>query len=391
MPTRQIEPAARTVELADGERLVYDELVLATGSRPFVPPIPGVDLPGVHVFRTRADARTLLERAQPAKRAIVIGGGLLGIEAARALQLHGMQATIVHIGSHLMEKQLDPLAASLLARALRGLGVRTMTSAATEAIEGENAVERVRLASGRTLDADLVVIAAGIRPCIDLAAAAGIETGHGILVDDELRTSARHVRAVGECAEHRGVTYGLWVPLLEQARVLGASLAEQPAAFFGSAPSTTLKVAGIELFCCGRVTQQDEDDELLALDTRRGQYRRLLIGRDGRLAGASLLGDVRDSQRLKELMARGEEVPSDLLDGIGAAGTPGAETPGLDPSINVCSCQSVTRGEIVNAIRERNLTTVSQVAKHTGAATGCGGCRADVERILAAGSRTAAA
>ena len=188
------------------------------------------------------------------------------------------------------------------------------------------------------------------------------------------------------------MTYGLWSPLLEQTRVLGASLADQPAAFLGSATSTTLKVAGIDLFCGGRVNHQDEDDEeLVALDTRRGHYRRLLINREGRLAGAILLGDLRDTQRLKALLTDHEEVPTELLEVVGVAGARDTSTDGLDQSMNICSCQAVTRGEIVHAIQHRNLTTLSQVAEHTRASTGCGGCRLDVERILAATTQDAAA
>ena len=384
VPARLIDPHARTVELADGEQLHYDELVLATGSRPFVPPIPGVELGGVHVFRTRAHARAILADAREARRAVVIGGGLLGLEAARALQERGVRTTVVHLAANLMDQQLDPPAASLLSRALHALRIQTRTSATTEAIEGTARVERVRLAGGETIDADLVVIAAGIRPEVDLAATAGLEIGRGIMVDDELRTGTPGIRAVGECAEHRGRTYGLWSPLLEQTRALGASLADRPAAFLGSTPATTLKVAGIDLFCCGRVPRDDGDDELLALDTRRGHYRRLLIGADGRLAGAILLGDLRDAQKLRALLAGGEEVPGELLDQFGAASMPSAPLEDADPGINVCSCQSITRGEIIHSIRDRQLTTVAQVAEHTRASTGCGGCRPDVERLLAA-------
>ncbi|MHB8694579.1 MAG: molybdopterin-dependent oxidoreductase [Solirubrobacteraceae bacterium] len=387
VPVRLIEPSQATLELANGERIAYDELVLATGSRPFVPPIPGVALPGVHVLRTRADARAILAAAGDARRAVVIGGGLLGIEAARALQGRGVRTTIVHIAPHLMEQQLDPPAASLLARALRALHISARTLATTEAIEGDGQVERVRIAGGDTIDAELVVVAAGIHPEVDLAAAAGIETGRGILVDDEFRTSIPRIRAVGECAEHRGRTYGLWSPLLQQARILGASLADRPAAFHGSAPSTTLKVAGIDLFCCGRVHHEDGDHELLALDTRRGHYRRLLINRDGRLAGAILLGDLRDAQVLRTLLIDGEQVPSELLDTFGASSGPSATVDDLDPSINVCSCQAVTRGAIIHAIRDRNLTTVPEIAEHTRASTGCGGCRPDLERLLALTNR----
>ncbi len=240
-------------------------------------------------------------------------------------------------------------------------------------------VRAVRLDDGEELPADLVVVAAGIRPEVDLARTAGLEVGRGVLVDDELRTSAPGVRAVGECAEHRGNVYGLWAPLLAQARAAGASLAGRPGAFQGAIPATTLKVAGIELFCCGRVTEQEGDEEVLALDTRRGRYRRLLV-RDGRLAGAILLGDLSDARALRGLIDDGGEVPAELLDG--PAGGP-VEAATVDPAQTVCSCQGVSQGEIEHAIRDRDLTTVEQVATATRASTGCGGCRADVAAILA--------
>ena len=381
-----VDPAARTVELADGDVLGYDDLVLATGSRPFVPPVPGADLPGVHVFRTRADARAILDGAAMAKRAVVVGGGLLGLEAARALRARGVRVTIVHLAERLIELQLDGPAASLLERALRDLRIDVRTSARTTALTGDGRVERLVLAGGEQLAADLVVIAAGVRPEVDLARTAGLEVERGILVDDELRTSAPGVRAVGECAEHRGAVYGLWSPLLEQARALGASLARRPAAFLGAPPATTLKVAGIDLFCCGRVAEAAADEEVLALDTRRGRYRRLLVRPDGRLAGAILLGDLRDAKRLRELLRDGEAVPEELLDGgVREAGEAATADPAEgDPAEAICSCQAVTRGQIVHAIKDRGLTTVAQVAEHTRASTGCGGCRADVAAILAA-------
>jgi ferredoxin-nitrate reductase len=372
---RLIDTAARTVELADGERLEFDDLVVATGSEPFVPPVAGADHPRVHVLRTRADARAILDAAARARRAVVIGGGLLGLEAARALRARGLRTTVVHLADRLMELQLDGPAAGMLERALRDLRIGIRTRAMTEAITDEEVV----LAGGETLPADLVVIAAGIRPHIALARSAGLEVGRGVLVDDELRTSARGVRAVGECAEHRGTVYGLWAPLQAQARALGASLAGRPAAFLGAPPATTLKVAGIDLFCCGRVAAQPRDEEVLSLDTRRGRYRRLLIDEDARLAGAILLGDLREAKTLRRLLADRERVPDALL---ADAGPPATEDRG-DPDLNVCSCQGVTRGEIADAIRERRLTTVAEVAEHTRASTGCGGCRADVEALLA--------
>jgi ferredoxin-nitrate reductase len=387
VPVRLIDPAAKTVELADGEVLAYDDLVLATGSDPFVPPVPGAGLPGVHVFRSRADARAILAAAAEAKRAVVIGGGLLGLEAARALTERGVRTTVVHLVDRLMEQQLDGPAASLLQRALRDLRIAVRTSARTEAITGDGRVAHVVLADGEEIPADLVVIAAGIRPAVDLAKTAGLEVERGVLVDDEMRTSVPGIRAVGECAEHRGNVYGLWAPLLEQARALGASLADRPAAFLGATPATTLKVAGIDLFCCGRVMAGPRDEEVLALDTRRCRYRRLLVSDDGRLAGAILLGDLRDARALRALLDSNEEVPAELLDGFadGPAEGYGDDSPAdADPAANVCSCQGVTRGEIVHAIRDRALETVAQVAEHTRASTGCGGCRSDVDALLRA-------
>ena len=375
---RLVDPAARTVELADGEVLEFDDLVLATGSRPFVPPVPGADHPRVHLLRTRADARAILDAASRARRAVVIGGGLLGLEAARALRSRGLRTTVVHLADRLMELQLDGPAAGMLERAMRDLRIAIRTHARTEAITADDVV----LAGGEALPADLVVIAAGIRPDVELARAAGLEIGRGVVVDDELRTSARGIRAVGECAEHRGTVYGLWAPLHAQARALGASLAGRPSAFLGTPPATTLKVAGIDLFCCGRVAAHDRDQEVLSLDTRRGRYRRLLIDEDSRLAGAILLGDLRHAKMLRQLLADRARVPDSLLED-GAAPEAGDTA---DPGTNVCSCQGVTRGEILDAIGSRRLTTVAQVAEHTRASTGCGSCRPDVQALLSVGS-----
>jgi ferredoxin-nitrate reductase len=376
---RLVDTAARTVELADGDVLPYDDLVLATGSRAFVPPVPGADLPHVHLLRTRADARRLLAGAAGARRAVVIGGGLLGLEAARGLREQGLRTTVVHLADRLMELQLDGPSAGLLERAVRDLRIGVRTGARTEAITADGVV----LAGGETIPADLVVIAAGIRPETDLARVSGLEVARGVLVDDELRTSAPGVRAVGECAEHRGTVYGLWAPLLEQARALGASLAERPAAFLGVPPATTLKVAGIELFCCGRAAAEERDEEVLALDTRRGRYRRLLIDEGGRLAGAILLGDLRDAKALRGLLANGDRVPDALLDGFADAGSAAGDA-AADPEQTVCSCHRVSRGTIEAAVRERGLGTVAQVAEHTRASTGCGGCRPEIQALLAA-------
>jgi NAD(P)H-nitrite reductase large subunit len=236
--------------------------------------------------------------------------------------------------------------------------------------------EGVVLADGTVLDADLVVFATGIRPEVALARDSGLEVGRGVLVDDNLRASAPGVWAVGECAEHRGTVYGLWAPVLEQARAAGAAIAGRPAAFLGAVPATTLKVAGIDLFCAGNAAETDDaSEEVIALDSRRERYRKLVL-RDGRLRGATLLGDLSDARELRGLIASGGVVPDALLE------TACAPSGASEPDHLVCSCQVVTSGEIRAAIDELALTTVDGVSQRTGAATGCGGCRPDVERLL---------
>jgi ferredoxin-nitrate reductase len=379
---RRVDLAAATAELSDGEVIAYDDLVLATGSQAFLPPISGIDRPGVHPFRTLADSHRILEAAQAGRRAVVIGGGLLGLEVARGLRERGLAVTVVHLADRLMEQQLDPLGSRALERAMREIGVEVLLGARTESLAGAGAVEALVLADGRRLDADMVVVAAGVRPDVDLARSAGLEVRRGITVDDQLRTSHPRVYAVGECVQHRDVVYGLWAPLLEQARVAGASLAGVPAAFRGLTPATTLKVAGVDLFCGGRAVAQDGDDELVALDSRRGVYRRLVV-RDGRLVGATLIGDLSQARALRELLASGAVVPDALLE-LGTAADPAPAGLSEDPRTTVCSCMAVSQGDIVAAIRDGDLRTVAQVAERTRASSGCGGCRGDVAAVLAA-------
>jgi NAD(P)H-nitrite reductase large subunit len=323
------------------------------------------------VFRSIADMRAIRAAAAGARSAVVVGGGLLGLEAARGLRELDVDVTVVHLADRLMELQLDGLAARLLERRIRALGIDVLCGQRTEAVTDEGVV----LASGRVLAADLVVFATGIRPEVALARDAGLEVERGVLVDDNLRASAPGVWAVGECAEHRGTVYGLWAPVLEQARAAGAAIAGRPAAFLGAVPATTLKVAGIDLFCAGRAAETDDAaEEVIALDSRRERYRKLVV-RDGRLSGATLLGDLSDARELRGLIASGGVVPDALLE-LGTA------SPSSEPDHLVCSCQVVSASEIRGAIAEFSLTTVEGVSERTGASTGCGGCRPDVEKLL---------
>jgi ferredoxin-nitrate reductase len=368
----------RRAELSDGSLVEYDRVVLATGSQPALPPIGGLDRRGVHPFRSLRDVGRILGAVDDDRRAVVIGGGLLGLEAARGLRARGLRVTVVHLAEHLMEQQLDPLGAGLLQRRIRELGIEVLLGARTTELAGNGTVEAVRLADGRQLDATLVIVATGIRPDVEVARAAGIEVARGIVVDDELRTSDTRVWAVGECAEHRGLVYGLWAPSLRQAKVAAAVMSGRPAAFHGAVPATTLKVMGVDCFCAGRAQAGEGEEELLSLDTRRGRYRKLVIA-DDRLVGAVLLGDLGEAVTLRRLVEDGRPVPPELLEASGTGGIGAARR----ASGIVCSCAGIAREQIEQAIVAGGLERVSAVAQATGATTGCGGCRTQVERILA--------
>jgi ferredoxin-nitrate reductase len=377
-PAVRLELGSQQAIDSDGASHGYDALVLATGSRAFVPPIDGAQLPHVHSFRTTRDVAEIAAAAATERRAVVVGGGLLGLEAAAGLLARGVPVTVVECSERLMPAQLDGGAAGLLARTLQAFGLELRLGRSVAAISSSD----VRLDDGEELPAGLVVVAAGVRAETTLAREAGIEVGRGILVDDELRTSAPSVWAVGECAEHAGVVQGLWSPIAEQARVAGAAVAGDPAGFHGATPATTLKVAGVELFAGGSCGAAGEQDEVVFSDTRHGVYRKLVL--DGeRLAGALLVGDASHGRRLSELLRTGDGVPAELLGSGG--GEPAAAEP-MSDGATVCSCNSVTRGEVTAAIRAGGLSTLAQVARATRASTGCGSCAGDVEAILASSS-----
>ena len=353
----------------------YDALVLATGSRAFVPPVPGAGLPHVDVFRTWRDADAIAA-TPPGTRAVVVGGGLLGLEAAAGLRSCGVRVTVVELAGQLMGQQLDPGAAAMLQRALQTQGIVCRLGRSAARIEADHVV----LDDGEELPATRVIVAAGVRAETSLARAAGIDVKRGIVVDDALRTSAPSVWSVGECAEHRGIVYGLWSPLAEQARVAGAGIAGDPAAFHGAVQATTLKVSGIDVYAGGvsSLATPVGHDEIVLSDTRRGIFRRLVL--DGeRLTSAALVGDVSGARRLTELLRTGDPVPSDLLE---SSAGPSGDALAADPTANVCSCNDVSVGEVQKAIRRDGLSTVAQVGKQTRATTGCGGCTSDIEALL---------
>jgi nitrite reductase (NADH) large subunit len=302
-----LRPALRQVVLANGASLAYDRLVLATGSSAVRLPIPGRDLPGVLTFRDCEDVAAM-QRMQSGAPVIVIGGGLLGVEAAYGLARRGCRPTLLHVMPRLMERQLDARAAALLEAAVRDKGIDVVLEAQTAAIEGSGRVERVALKDGRTYPAELVVIAAGIRPATALAESGGLAIGRGIKVDDAFATSAPGIYAVGECAEHRGACCGLVEPAYEQAKALARHLAGLPARYEGSLSGASLKVSGVPVFSMGDFEGEGAETILLE-DQEAATYRKLVV-RDGRLAGAVLIGDTADALWYRDLIRQQGSIAS---------------------------------------------------------------------------------
>ena len=302
-----VDLAAREVTTSTGKRVGFSKLVFATGSSALRLPVPGGDLTGVHVFRDSHDVDRLIELAEQKKRVVVVGGGLLGLEAAYGLAKAGADVTLIHLMDRLMERQLDGPAAELLKTLVERKGVKILLNANTARIHGDDAVERVELADGRLLDADAVIFAAGIRPNTSLAKEAGVSVNRGIVVDDAMATESDGVFALGECAEHRGTCYGLVEPAYEQAKVLARHLAGGAAAYTGSVLSTNLKVSGVSVFSAGDFMSTDGSETLLLSDARRGTYKKLVIA-GGKLTGAVLVGDTGDALWYLELIRGGADV-----------------------------------------------------------------------------------
>ncbi|HEX4815189.1 MAG TPA: FAD-dependent oxidoreductase [Nonomuraea sp.] len=377
-PVAHLDRETRHVVTGDGRREPYDLLVLATGSEAVVPPIPGVAraIP----FRTLEDCERILDVCGQARNAVVIGGGLLGVEAARGLAGRGLPVTLLHLAGHLMERQLDVEAGEVLGETLTGLGVEIRTGVAASSVDGAG----VRLAGGKLVEADLVVLACGVRPVTGLAAEAGLEVRRGVVVDDELRTDDPSIFAIGECAEHDGTVYGLVAPAWEQASVAADVITGGKARYRGSRLVTRLKARSVELAAMGETHLTEEQAEVVRFSHRaRGTYRKLVI-RDGRLVGAILLGESDAVGTLTQLFDRGAPVPGDraglLLSGLAAASA--ADSPTLMPdAARVCQCNNVTKGEI-RACWEAGARDVAGVAAATRATTGCGTCRDAVEGIV---------
>jgi nitrite reductase (NADH) large subunit len=386
-----IDRATKQVETAAGEKIAYDKLIIATGSQPFVIPVPGANLEGVVTFRDLDDVEKMHGAAEKGGNAVVIGGGLLGLEAAAGLALKGMKVSVVHLMPTLMERQLDPNAGYLLEKAIKARGIDVYTKANTEAILGSDCVTGVKLKDGTILPADLVVMAVGIRPNFGLGKAAGLECNRGIVVDDMLRTSDPDVFALGECVEHRGQCYGLVAPLYEMAKVLASELAgENPAGFVPAVTSTKLKVTGIDLFSAGDFSDDDENNEVVLRDPSRGIYKRVVL-HDDKIVGAVLYGDTEDGAWYFDLLKKGENV-ADIRDTLifgqayqgGSPLDPTAAVAALPDDAEICGCNGVSKGAIVSAIQAGGLTSLDDVRGKTKASASCGQCAGKVELLLAA-------
>jgi nitrite reductase (NADH) large subunit len=390
-PVTAIDPAAKTVSMGTAV-IPYDKLLLATGSKPLAPPIPGLGLPGVRAFRDIADVDAMIEASRHRRRAVVIGGGLLGLEAAWGLKRRGMAVAVVHLMPTLMERQLDATAGELLQRDLDARGIAFFTNGQTEEILGTDKAEGVLLADGREVPADLVVLAIGIRPNVDLARAAGLDVNRGLLVGDDMRTGDSSIYAVGECIEHNGQVFGLVAPIWEQAKICGARLAGDEAAVYVPPPVfTSLKITGVDVFSAGALAAADEsDDEITLHDAKRGIYKKVVL-RGDRIVGSVLYGQVSDGPWYVRLMREKADISAfrdQLVFGRAFAEAAGAPAPVFDvaaipASEQICDCNGVSKGRICEAITGKALTTLDAVRAHTKASASCGSCTAKVEAILA--------
>ncbi len=370
----------------------YDRLILATGSNPFILPIPGTALEGVLAYRDIADTQAMIAAAAQYRHAVVIGGGLLGLEAANGLMKRGMQVTVVHVGEWLMERQLDAVAGKMLQKSLHERGMQFQMSAQTQALLGtpEGRVRAIRLQDGTELPADLVVMAVGIRPNTALAESMRLHVNRGIVVSDTLQTvTDPRIYAVGECAAHRGIAYGLVAPLFEQGKVCATHLAEFGIGrYSGSQTSTKLKVTGIDLFSAGDFQGGKDAEEIVLSDPMGGVYKKLVL-KDDKLVGACLYGDTVDGSWYFKLLREGRSV-HDLRDrlmfgesNIGDTGHEGHNKAAAMADMDeVCGCNGVTKGTICKAIKEKGLFTLDEVRKHTKASASCGSCTGLVEQLL---------
>jgi nitrite reductase (NADH) large subunit len=360
----------------------YDKLVIATGSDPFMLPLPGADKEGVIAFRNIEDCEKIMEYSKKYKKAAVIGGGLLGLEAARGLLNLGMEVDVVHIHDYLMERQLDFTAGKLLLKELEQQGMNFLLKKNTAEVLGRKKVTGLRFTDDSRIKADLVVMAVGIKPNVNLAKEAGIPVHRGILVNDFMETQVPNIYAVGECAEHRGMVYGLVAPLYQQGQEMAKHICGiECEGYHGSTLSTQLKVSGVDVFSVGKINE-DKDTKVYKMhDDWKGAYKKIII-ENGKMTGAVLFGDTKDGSRLLNFIKKGADV-EEYLDADGSGTSQVCLVADMPNEELICGCNGVTKGAIVEAIQSQGLTTVDQVKGCTNASRSCGGCKSLVSELLA--------
>ncbi|WP_201003811.1 nitrite reductase large subunit NirB [Paenibacillus glycanilyticus] len=378
----RVDAVGKSIYLESGKTVPYDELILATGSSAFVPSISGIHKSGVTAFRNIKDCETMIEASESYRRAAVIGGGLLGLEAARGLLNLGMEVHVVHNASYLMNRQLDTMSADMLKRELMQQGMRFWMEKRTEKIIGRKRAEGLLFGDGTKLAADLIVLAVGISPNIAVAVNSGIATNRAILVDDYMRTNVPHIYAVGECAEHNGTVYGLVAPLYEQGKVLAKVLTDTDTGpYKGSIPYSMLKVSGVDVFSAGDI-QGDVEVALQQYNGLQGTYKKVTV-RNGKIAGAVLYGDSSEGMKLLDYLKKKTDAEVLLEKSDGASGGADEAVIAMADHQTVCSCNGVSKGAIVCAIQEDKLQTVEQIRDKTKASGSCGGCKQLVGAVLA--------
>jgi nitrite reductase (NADH) large subunit len=384
----RIDEGSKQVVTDNGMIVPYDKVIIATGSNSFILPVPGSDKEGVVGFRDISDCDAMLTAAKQYSKAAVIGGGLLGLEAAKGLVNLGMDVTVVHLMEDLMERQLDRNASSMLQAELERQGVKFAMGKQTVELTGEQRVSGLRFSDGSTLAADFVVMAVGIKPNVTLAKDSGISVNRGIVVDDYLQTSMQNVYSIGECAEHRGMCYGLVAPLFEQGMVLAKHLCgSDTKPYEGSIVSTKLKISGVDVFSAGEFLDSPEHTVISSKDEWKRTYKKILL-KNNMIVGAVLFGDVTESANLQKLVKQGsvmtDEIYTEVM-GTGCCGSgakKGTSVEAMADEEIVCGCNGVTKKAIVDAVTEHGFTTVDEIKACTGATRSCGGCKPVVEQIL---------
>ncbi|MGJ9383735.1 nitrite reductase large subunit NirB [Salipaludibacillus sp. CF4.18] len=378
----KVDTDNKTLITDQNREVPYDKLIFATGSVPFVLPIPGSDKEGVISFRTIEDCQKIINVSKTGKKAAVIGGGLLGLEAARGLLNLGMEVDVVHIADSLMERQLDPTAAKMLQLELEKQGMNFLLEKATEEIIGDTHVEGLRFKDGSVIEADAVIMAVGVKPNVQMAKDSGLETKRAILVNDYLETSVTDIYAVGECVEHREMVYGLVKPLYEQGRILAEKICGiESVGYQGSTLSTQLKIAGIDVFSVGQFYADEDSKTISQYDELSGNYKKIILKED-KVIGAVLFGDTQPGNKLLDIISKQKVITDEEKMLILHASDQTSQVASMEQTELICNCNAVPKGTIIEACQSQGLTTVEEVKQCTKASSACGGCKPLVTDLL---------